>query len=57
MACVHEKRNALRVLMGSPEEKRSPADLCIDGWTVLELLQKEQVVMSRIVQVFTVLQV
>jgi hypothetical protein len=43
--------------MGSPEEKRSPADLCIDGWTVLELLQKEQVVMSRIVQVFTVLQV
>jgi len=44
-----------RVLLGNPEEKRSPGDLCIDGWTVLKLLQKEQVVRSR--TVFIVLQV
>jgi hypothetical protein len=30
MACVQGKRYALRVLMGKPEEKRSPGDLCID---------------------------
>ena len=50
MACVQEKRNALRVLLGNPEEKRSPGDLCVDGWTVLKLLQKEQVVRSQTLQ-------
>jgi hypothetical protein len=52
---VQEKRNALRVLLGNPEEKKSPGDVCIDGRKVLKLLQKEQVVRSR--TVFTVLRV
>lgn len=55
VARVQEKRYALRVLMGNPEKKRSPGDLCIDEWTVLKLLQKEQVVRSQ--TLFTVLRV
>jgi len=46
VACVQDKRNALTVLLGNPE------DLCVDGRTVLKLLQKEQFVRSQ--TVFTV---
>ena len=39
---MEECRGALKTLTGKPTRKKPLGSLCVDGWTILELILKKQ---------------